>query len=250
MKQCLLQAAPRILPVIALILTLTASAQALAGDAQDVRWSQSIEQPGGKTPAQQAELLDLAELQAAPELKTYGSREVVSVAPKTLTAAHLTDQIFRIYDAQTVLSGDDDADGFFHHLRVTFDADVDHADAFVYARLYLSFEGGPWNHYFTTNVFHILEDVSYDDYAVVTRLLEGYPTGYYDVLIELYRNGNGFQAGAVHQTGPQPAEVALGILRTKLVQPLGNRQVEKSIAKKFEALVIDVTNAAMRQRLP
>ncbi len=75
---------------------------------------------------------------------------------------------------------------FFTSLRITFDADVDHGDAFVYAKLYLSLEGGPWNHYFTTDVFHILEDVSFDDYEVVTRLLEGYPTGYYDVLIELY----------------------------------------------------------------
>ena len=67
-----------------------------------------------------------------------------------------------------------------------FDADVDAGDAYVFAQLYLSFEGGPWNHYFTTDVFHILEDVGYDDYEVVTRLLEGYPSGYYDVLIELY----------------------------------------------------------------
>jgi hypothetical protein len=143
-----------LLRVFGVVLTLTASDIALAGEeAQSVRWSQTIEHMDGKTPAQQTEMLDLADLQEAPELKTYGSREAVSIASKTLTAAHLTDQIFRIYDAQTVLSGDDDEDGFFHRFRVTFDADVDHGDAFVYARLYLSFEGGPWNHYFTTDVF-------------------------------------------------------------------------------------------------
>ncbi|MEN8178252.1 MAG: choice-of-anchor H family protein [Pseudomonadota bacterium] len=168
------------------LLTLLASDRVLAEDAISIRLSQSIEQLDGKTSEEQAQMLDLAMPQKAPALEVSGSRVAVDVASKTLTAAHLTDQVFRIYDARTLLSGDDDGDGFYHQLRVTFDADVDHGDAFVYARLFLSYEGGPWNHYFTTDVFHILEEVSYDDYEVVTRLLEGYPTGYYDVLIELY----------------------------------------------------------------
>ena len=172
--------------MLGVMLVFADAGYAQTGDDPAIRLSQSIEQVDGKTPEQQAELLDLAELQEQPELKAYGSREAVDAASKTLIAAHPADQVFRVYDAQTLLSADDDEDGFYHQLRVTFDADVDHGDAFVYARLYLSFEGGPWNHYFTTNVFHILEEVSYDDYEVFTRLLEGYPTGYYDVLIELY----------------------------------------------------------------
>jgi hypothetical protein len=95
-------------------------------------------------------------------------------------------QIFSIYDAKSELSRDGDGDGFNHHLRVTFDADVDEGDAYLYARLYLSYEGGPWNHYFTTDVFRISGDSTEDDYEVATRLLEGYPAGYYDLLIELY----------------------------------------------------------------
>ncbi|MES9813926.1 MAG: choice-of-anchor H family protein [Candidatus Thiodiazotropha sp.] len=33
-------------------------------------------------------------------------------------------------------------------------------------------------------------DVSDDEYEVATRLLDGYPSGYYDVLIELYDGDN------------------------------------------------------------
>jgi hypothetical protein len=100
--------------------------------------------------------------------------------------SHPTGRIFTIADAQTVMSWDDDDDGFYHRLRVSFDPDVSGAEAWVYARLYLSLEGGPWNHYYTTEVFPINGDASDDAYEVVTRLLDGYPTGYYDVLIELY----------------------------------------------------------------
>lgn len=170
---------------LGLCLALLAQSPVMADEVTTLRLSQSIEQLEVKSSEELTEMLDQAPLRVEPELLVSGSREV-SVAAKVLTAEHLADQVFHIFDAQTMLSGDDDADGFFYQLRVTFDADVDHGEAFVYASLYLSFEGGPWNHYFTTDVFEILEDSSVDDYVVETRLLEGYPTGYYDVLIELY----------------------------------------------------------------
>jgi hypothetical protein len=170
-----------------LSLAVVAFAPALATATQAVRLSQSLENPAAESETEErSEPLNQAAVQVEPELKLAGDRVTPEVASKPDVAAHLTDQVLRIYDARTLLSYDDDGDGFYHRLEVTFDADVDHGDAFVYARLYLSYEGGPWNLYFTTNVFHILEDVSYDDYAVETRLLEGYPTGYYDILIELY----------------------------------------------------------------
>jgi hypothetical protein len=85
-----------------------------------------------------------------------------------------------------VIDRDDDDDGYYHRLSVTFDPDVSSGHAWIYAKLYLSLEGGPWNLYYTTESFPIEGDRSDDDYEVVTRLLDGYPSGYYDVLIELY----------------------------------------------------------------
>jgi hypothetical protein len=148
------------------------------------RLNQTIENPGDATPEQRRQLLESAPLQENPPLVLKGER-ADSVAAKDLLAAADIRQ-FWIYDARTELAGDADHDGFFYRLRVTFDADVDIGGAHVYAMLYLSYEEGPWNHYFTTDVFYIVEDSFYDDYEVVTELLEGYPTGYYDVLIELY----------------------------------------------------------------
>lgn len=113
-------------------------------------------------------------------LSTTGER----VRPKAVQQSK-SGQIFWIYDAYALLNFDDDGDGFHHNFSVIFDADVDFGEAFVYADLYLSFEGGPWNHYFSTDVFSIEGSTSLDEYEVETLLNSGYPTGYYDVLIEL-----------------------------------------------------------------
>ena len=67
-----------------------------------------------------------------------------------------------------------------------FDADTIWGVADVYAVVYLSFEGGPWNQYAVTNDFTIFGTSAVDDYVIETELLSGYPTGYYDLLIELF----------------------------------------------------------------
>jgi len=153
-------------------------------DASMPRLNQTIEATGELTEDQRRQRLELAPVQESAPLVVTGDREG-SVAGKEVVAAADIRQ-FWIYDARTYLAGDEDHDGFYYRLRVTFDADVDIGGANVYAMLYLSYEEGPWNHYFTTDVFYILEDSFYDDYEVVTELLDGYPTGHYDVLIELY----------------------------------------------------------------
>jgi hypothetical protein len=56
----------------------------------------------------------------------------------------------------------------------------------VYAVVYLSFEGGPWNEYAATDNFTLFGASSDDEYVIVTELLAGYPTGSYDILIELF----------------------------------------------------------------
>lgn len=100
---------------------------------------------------------------------------------------------FSIYEASSRLFEDIDYDGFFRTFSVTFDADVhsfymgERAD--VFADLYLSRNGGPWELYHTTDVFTIVDDVSDDDFEVLTTLHAGYPTDHYDVLIDLYEVG-------------------------------------------------------------
>ncbi len=123
-------------------------------------------------------------VRAAPtESENYAHSET---AQRLAGVANRHDQLFEIYDADVLLSGDFDGDGYHHALNVYFDVDVSYGDATVYAKLYLSREGGPWRQYYTTDLFHINGDDVADAYEVETELVDGYEPGYYAVLVEIY----------------------------------------------------------------
>ncbi|HVY65668.1 MAG TPA: choice-of-anchor H family protein [Gammaproteobacteria bacterium] len=96
-----------------------------------------------------------------------------------------------VYDATTDLFYDNDNDGYFHHLRVRFDADSVFARADVYAEIYISADGNAWEHLYTTSDFAVWGTDPTDDYEVETDLVSGYSTGLYDVLIELHDAADG-----------------------------------------------------------
>jgi hypothetical protein len=100
---------------------------------------------------------------------------------------------FSIYSASTTLQEDYDHDGYYQTFSVTFDADIysftENQWGEVYALLYLSKNGGPWEHYFTTDTFIIEGDTDLDEYEVISTFLTGYATDHYDVLIDLYQVG-------------------------------------------------------------
>jgi hypothetical protein len=91
-----------------------------------------------------------------------------------------------VYDASTDLFSDHDGDGYFHYLRVRFDADTIYASSWIYAEIYLSADGIAWEHLYSTQDFEIWGSDPDDDYEVETDLVSGYSTGLYDVLIEIY----------------------------------------------------------------
>lgn len=93
---------------------------------------------------------------------------------------------FWFYAADVELFNDHDGDGYYHGIDLWFDADTYYGFAEVYAVVYLSLDGGPWNEYVVTDDFILNGSASDDDYVVVTELLSGYPSGSYDILIELF----------------------------------------------------------------
>ena len=93
---------------------------------------------------------------------------------------------FWFYTADVVLFADEDEDGYFYGIDLLFDADTVYSEAAVYAVLYLSLDGGPWLEYAATEVFDIYGATGDDEFVVVTELLAGYPSGSYDILIELF----------------------------------------------------------------
>jgi hypothetical protein len=99
---------------------------------------------------------------------------------------------FWIYDADVQLFNDDDRDGYFHGIDLLFDADTIYSAAEIYAVVYLSLDFGPWNEYAVTEDFWIFGASGTDEYVLVTELMSGYPTGDYDLLIELFDADDNF----------------------------------------------------------
>lgn len=93
---------------------------------------------------------------------------------------------FWFYDVDVVLLNDDDHDGYFYTIDLLFDVDTNFESADIYAVMYLSYEGGPWNEYAATDDFTIFGASSTDEYVLVSDLMSGYPTGSYDLLIEVF----------------------------------------------------------------
>ena len=100
--------------------------------------------------------------------------------------APLPNTDFWFYTADVELFADRDRDGYYAGIDLLFDADTYYDIADVYAVIYLSYEYGEWNEYAETEVFTIFGASSSDEYVVETDLVQGYPTGNYDILIELY----------------------------------------------------------------
>lgn len=93
---------------------------------------------------------------------------------------------FWFYTADVELFTDRDRDGYYAGIDLLFDADTYYDVADVYAVIFLSYEYGPWNEYAETETFTIFGASGTDQYVVETDLVQGYPTGNYDILIELY----------------------------------------------------------------
>lgn len=121
------------------------------------------------------------------KLITQGSRtDKLVVAAQFDSNSYGNSADIYIYDVGSELISDFNYDGFYHRFSVTIDADTVYASAFVYVKIYLSYEGGPWNYYATSDAYDIYGDSESDRFTIETELVESFPTGYYDIRIELY----------------------------------------------------------------
>lgn len=97
---------------------------------------------------------------------------------------------FVVYEGYSALIEDKDGDGYYQSFSVTFDVDLvsynPYDEAMIYAELYLSENGGPWEHYYTTGNFVIMGENSADTFEVYSTLGEGFNPSHYDVLIDIY----------------------------------------------------------------
>jgi len=143
---------------------------------------------GGRSRTQQSresvDVFGALEIQGARVKSPVAITTTKSGASGSASKAASSD--FWFYSADVILFGDDDIDGYFFGIDLLFDADTAWSAAEVYAVTYLSREGGPWNEYAATDNFTLFSTSAEDEYNIVTELESGYPTGSYDLLIELF----------------------------------------------------------------
>ena len=136
--------------------------------------------------AEKLQLSPVTRFTAGPPVSRTFGKQAVTASVARRQAEHGLPVAFEIFDAHAEATADLDGDGYYHRLKITFDADVNSTLETVYAKLYLSYEGGDWQTYATSDLFQIYDDSAEDRYEIITELLEGYQPGYYDVLIELH----------------------------------------------------------------
>jgi len=178
-----LRARVRVAVVLMLLFAVAPMVRAADTAADALRISSSQAGPVAAAPGTTATMTDVF----APLVQfgyRGGTAAQTSARVQTLSVGAYSPYL--IYSAFTDLLVDDNGDGYYQRFRITFDADVDFGSADVYARLYLSLNGGPWNLYYTTGNISISGTAKDDAYSVDTTLSNGYPYGSYDVLIELY----------------------------------------------------------------
>lgn len=122
------------------------------------------------------------------QLSSKRSSASSTATPERSYATANTD--FWFYSADVLLFNDHDVDGHYHGVDLLFDADTYYDDVAVYAVVYLSLDGGPWNEYSVTDNFYLYGASADDEFNIVTELVSGYPTGSYDLLIELFDGYN------------------------------------------------------------
>ena len=172
----------RTLAVHLVILAASSTSSAFAADLDpDVRVTRSAS--GFSSARGEARVRDPATL---VESETLRRERTSSAKGSDASVLAFTNGEAWVYDATAELFDDFDGDGYYTYIRVRFDVDSLYLDHWVYARLFISEDGVTWDEYHVTDDFLVDGSTSFDDYEVETELVSGFPTGLYDVLIEIY----------------------------------------------------------------
>lgn len=180
-------------PVIALItaaallIAISANTAAATGDTDNTRVTQSTHKQGDGREKAAVIKETRDEFDADTSTGRRSAKQTPGGSQKTRPlASAVANTDFWFYLADVELYADEDRDGFYSGIDLLFDVDTYYSAVDIYAVVYLSYEGGPWEEYAVTEDFTIFGSSGTDDYVLVTDLVAGYPTGDYDLLIEIF----------------------------------------------------------------
>jgi len=124
--------------------------------------------------------------------------EQVQPNTRSKTTRHHYDQAeIWVADVGTLLFSDTDDDGYFSGFSLSLDVDVEWDTAEVFAKIYLQPDNADSSLLHTTNVFTIYERAATDRYRVEVELLDNYPAGNYDLIVDVVNASTGRVADSV-----------------------------------------------------
>jgi hypothetical protein len=116
---------------------------------------------------------------------------------------------FRINEVVSGVSFDADRDGFYTRLRVDFDPDADFGGNWAYAVIWVRANGGEWIREHESADFLVDASGTADAYGFTADWISGYPTGYYDVQIDLHDAATGLLVASAGSERPALAELPM-----------------------------------------
>jgi len=132
-----------------------------------------------------ANVLPATALTANEDKQALRKQQHSNVVKLFSSTSVVNDPSYWIYDSWVTLDTDIDYDGYFSAFTVEFDADTIFANVPVYAVIYLG-QNERYQSIHVTSEFSLYGDDSTDGFVVESALISGFPSGDYDILIELY----------------------------------------------------------------
>ena len=172
--------------LLLILMLLLASALAEAGDA--LRHSRSVVALGEEAigPDGGEPMVDIGDA-----LVVTGYRDEAVVSERDAPRSSTYSWEVGISSVRVDLGADHDGDGFYQNFRLHLDIDTDGGIEWVYLRLYVSFEGGPWNFVHRSSDIRLSWRYPNSELSLSTWLDSGYPTGYYDLRVDLFDADSG-----------------------------------------------------------
>lgn len=122
----------------------------------------------------------------APQTGNLNTPQPDRTTKSTARQINSHNSLLWLISAAIRLNTDHDQDGHYSNFTLTLDFDTSAATSAIYSVLYLSLAGGQWVEYAVTGDFTVYGAGPGDTYTLQADLDIGYPSGYYDQLIEVY----------------------------------------------------------------
>lgn len=117
-------------------------------------------------------------------------QQLASTSGLVMAQSYSTDVWFHRLDLE--LTGDNNNNGFYHHLYVKFDANTNRSRQAVWAEFSLQRPGRPEQLFYVSSIFTLYHHSSGDWLAIDSTLENSFVTGYYDLIIRLYDANSGW----------------------------------------------------------